>query len=227
MMLDGIFAPALFPFTVALGLMLLVGLTETMGMLFGLSAFGLVDQLMPDMEADAGTELAGDGDLGGDGFLAGLLGWLCVGRVPVLVLLVAFLTAFGLIGIVLQSAVHWVIGSYLPALLAAAGALLLSLPPTRWMALGLEKVMPKEETEAVSSRSFVGKVAIVIGGVARRGVPAQAKLRDAYGQLHYVLVEPDDPEQAYEQGTEVILTTQMSAIRFTAIRNDNAMLSTT
>lgn len=227
MMLDGLFVPALFPFTVALGLMLLIGLTEALGMLFGLSAFGLVDQIMPEMDASIDADVAADAELGGDGFLSGLLGWLCVGRVPVLVLLVAFLTAFGLTGIMLQSTMHWVVGSHVPALIAAAGALFLALPPTRWMALGLAKIMPKEETEAVSTRSFVGKVAVVIGGVARRGVPAQAKLRDVHGQMHYVLVEPDDPDQAYGQGTEVILTSQTSGIRFTAIRNENALLSTT
>ena len=70
-------------------------------------------------------------------------------------------------------------------------------------------------------------MAVVIGGVARRDVPALAKLRDVHGQTHYVLVEPDEPDQAFEQGTEVILTDQKSGIRFTAIRNESDLLSST
>ena len=220
-MLGSYLAPAMFPFTVALCVMLLICATEVLGMLFGLSAFGLVDKLMPEIDADV------DGDVAADGFGSGLLNWLCVGRVPALVLVVAFLTAFGFAGFVLQSSTHWMLGSYLPLPIASAGAVFLALPPTRWLALGFAKVMPKEETEAVSTRSFVGKVAVVIGGVARRDVPAQAKLRDVHGQTHYVLVEPDEPDQAFEQGTEVILTDQKSGIRFTAIRNESDLLSST
>jgi len=220
-MLDSFLVPAMFPFTVALCIMLLICVTEVLGMLFGLSAFGLVDQIMPEIDADI------DGDVAADGFGAGWLNWLCIGRVPALVLFVAFLTAFGLAGFVLQSSTHWILGWYLPVPIACVGAVVVGLPPTRWLALGLAKVMPKEETEAVSTGSFIGKVAIVIGGVARRDVPAQAKLRDVHGQTHYVLVEPDDPDQAFENGTEVILLDQKSGIRFTAIRNESVLLSTT
>lgn len=96
-MLEGFFDPAVWPFTVAICLMLLIALTEAMGMLIGISAFGFVDQLLP--EADMDADVDADADVaGGDGLLSGVLGWLCIGKVPVLVLLVAFLTAFGLVG---------------------------------------------------------------------------------------------------------------------------------
>ena len=162
---------------------------------------------------------------GGDGWLSSVLGWLCVGRVPVLVLLVAFLTAFGLVGLSLQSIAHGLVGGHLPVVIAIAMAWLLALPPTRWLALGLARIAPQEETEAVSTLSFIGRIAVITGGVARRGLPAQAKLHDEHGQAHYVLVEPDADDVTLATGVEVLLVSQVGNGRFHAIANDNAMLS--
>ncbi len=228
-MLDSLLTPPLAPFTVALGIMLFIALTETVGILFGASPSSLLDQAMPDLDADVDIDADADagaaGVDGGQGVLSQLLGWLCIGKVPLLVLLVAFLTAFGLAGILFQSLIAGLFGAYLPVFFAALAALFLALPPTRWLALGLARLIPKEETEAVSSRSFVGRVATITRGIARRNIPAEAKLRDVYGQMHYVLVEPDADDGAFKPGTEVLLTSQTSAIRFRAIPNENVLLS--
>lgn len=183
--------------------------------------FGIDADLDLDIDADAGPAAPG----GGQGVFIQFLGWLCIGKVPFLVLLVAFMTAFGLAGILLQSLTAGLFGTYLPALFASLAALFLALPPTRWLALGLAHLIPKEETEAVSSRSFVGRVATITHGIARRDIPAEAKLRDPHGQMHYVLVEPDADDDAFQPGTEVLLISQTSAIRFRAIPNENVLLS--
>ncbi len=232
-MLNGLLTPPLAPFTVALGIMLFIALTEALGTLFGASPSDLLDQAVPDFDADADLDVDVDADAdagpagpgGGQGLFSQFLGWLCIGKVPFLVLLVAFLTAFGLAGILLQSLIAGLFGTYLPALFASFAALFLALPPTRWFALGLARLMPKEETEAVSSSSFVGRVATITRGIARRDIPAEAKLRDTHGQMHYVLVEPDADDGAFQPGTEVLLTSQTSAIRFRAIPNENVLLS--
>lgn len=222
-MLDGVLAPALAPFSIAIGVMLLIALTEAMGMLIGVSAAGLLDQLAPEIDVDADADVSVDGPDGAEaGALSAVLGWMCVGKVPLLVLLVALLTMFGLTGFILQAGTNAVAGAHLPLVLAVPAALLVALPPTRWLALGLAKAMPKEETEAVSSRTFIGKVAVITRGVASDGVPAEAKLRDAHGQMHYVLVEPDTTDAQFPSGTEVLLISQSSAIRFRAIENANA-----
>ena len=203
-------------------MMLLISLTEAAGMLIGISALGLADQIMPEADLDADADLA---DVGG--FLSGLLGWLCVGRVPVLVLLVAFLTAFGLVGITLQGVAHSIVGGPLPVAVAAIAALFLALPPTRWIALGLARIMPQEETEAVSALSCISKIAVVTSGIAHRDDPAQAKLHDAHGQAHYVLVEPDEDDGVLDMGAEILIISQADGGRFHAIQNDNTLLSAT
>ena len=226
-MFEGMLTPALAPFSIALGVMLLIALMEAMGTVFGISPSGLIDQIVPDMDVDvdADVDLDADGSIEPSGFLSSLLGWLCIGKVPALVLLVAFLTTFGVSGMVMQSIVKSTVGFHLPALIAVCIALFLALPPTRWLALGLSKIMPKEETEAVSTTSFIGKVATITRGVARHDMPAEAKLRDVHGQMHYVLVEPDVTDEEFPQGSEVLLTSQSSAIRFKAISNNNTLMS--
>ncbi|MEM8972651.1 MAG: YqiJ family protein [Pseudomonadota bacterium] len=228
-MFEGMLTPALAPFSIALGIMLLIALTEAMGTVFGISPSGLFDQILPDVDVDADFEIEADADASAEptGLLSSLLGWLCIGKVPVLVLLVAFLTAFGLSGIVLQSIAKSTVGFHLPSIVAAITALFVALPPTRWLAMGLAKAMPKEESEAVSTTTFVGKVATITRGIAKEGIPAEAKLRDVHGQMHYVLVEPDVADDEYPQGSEVLLTSQSSAIRFRAILSTNALMSKT
>ena len=86
------------------------------------------------------------------------------------------------------------------------------------------KVMPKEETSAVSLNSLVGRVATITLGTASPGKPAQGKVRDEHGLEHYVMIEPDIADAAFEQGSEVLLVRSEGA-KFFAIANTHAALS--
>ncbi|MCX2723458.1 YqiJ family protein [Roseibium salinum] len=237
------------PFAVSLGLMIAIAAAEGVGTLMGLGLSGLIDSLLPDFDVpdvdlpdtdaaafDASVsggilhgdfEVAGtgaDASAAGQGVFSQILGWLCFGRVPALVILVIFLTGFGLAGYVLQSLVQAVTGWLLPGVVASAGAFAGALPFTRVTALGLSKIMPKDESDAVSRQTFVGKPARITQGTAKRGLPAQARLRDPSGQSHYLLVEPDIDDEELELGADIIIVRQAGS-RFTAIRNTNATLT--
>ncbi len=54
--------------------------------------------------------------------------------------------------------------------------------------------------------SFVGEEVEIVIGTSRSGFPAEAKFKDMYGQLHYIMVEPEDAEIEFKQGTKVVLT---------------------
>ncbi|MEZ5581570.1 MAG: DUF1449 family protein [Candidatus Competibacteraceae bacterium] len=93
-MLEFITADGNLPFSVALALMLLIALLEGVGTVLGFGFSHLLDQLTPGIDLSPETP-----DLDGDsGVVSRLLGWLHVGKVPMLALLVVFLTAFGLLG---------------------------------------------------------------------------------------------------------------------------------
>lgn len=72
-------------------------------------------------------------------------------QVPVLILIVLFLTAFGLLGLGIQSmAVDIFFGGLLPISVVTLIAFIVSLPLVRIVGGVLAKVMPKDETETVT-----------------------------------------------------------------------------
>ncbi|MGB0748241.1 MAG: YqiJ family protein [Magnetospiraceae bacterium] len=230
------------PFGVAIGLMIALALVEMVTTLMGFGLSGVLDNLIGDADVDldvdadadadvdmdvdagAGFSMHGHTDVGGAEHIVGVtiwarvLGWLTIGRVPALVLLIAFLTSFGLIGYLAQGLTLKITGTLMPASWAAVPAFLLALPLTRRFGLMLAHLIPKDETQAVSRASFIGMVATVTMGTASRGNPAQAKFSDAFGQTHYVLVEPDLFDISYPQGTEVVLVTDLGS-RFLAVEH--------
>lgn len=190
------------PFVAALVLMLLIGVVEAVGL-----GGGLGDGVDSDLEADGPS----------------LLSWLNMGRLPLLMLIVVFLFSFGIVGLIGQQLFAAVIGRPAPWMLAVPVALAAALPVTRVFGQGVSRILPKDETSAVSRDSLVGRVAVIVTGEARSGSAAQARVRDQHGQPHYVMVEPDNAGDAFAEGTSVLLVRNAGA-RYFAITNTSASL---
>lgn len=201
-MLGFLAAPEAIVFTAALVLMLLIGLVEALG----LGASGV------------------DVDLGVDLDHGGLLGWLGVGRVPLLVMLVAFLAAFGVIGLAGQQIAAAVTGASLPALAAVPAAAIAALPVTALLGRGLARVMPHDETTAYDLADLTGRTATIVVGRAREGSPARGRVLDPHGQAHHVLVAPNDAAAVFEEGDTVLLVRREGDI-FRAITYDSPRFS--
>jgi hypothetical protein len=219
-MLDFLTAPANLPFAVALSLMALIAALEGVTTALGAGASSFLESVLPGVGADmdANADVAGDaGGAAGHGPLTSILGWLRIGELPVLILLVLWLTMFGLVGLGLQCAIADLTGRLLPASVAWLPALLLSLPPFRVTSGWLARLLPKDETSAVSHMTFIGRLAIVVLGTARHGAPAQAALRDVHGRKHYVMVEPKRPEETFEKGESVLLVS-LEGAKFKVVR---------
>jgi len=208
------------PFTVALAVMFGIALLEGITSVFGAGFSAVLDTLLPEMDID--VDLDGP-EVRTPNAITRLLGWLRVGQVPILMLLVIFLTAFGLLGLVIQSATHVVIGVYAPGWLASIPAVVLATPMVRVCGGLLERFMPKDETEAVSEDSFIGRIATITLGTARQNDPAQARLKDHFGQSHYVMVEPENDQESFNQGDQVLLIKKQNSV-FLAIRNTKEVL---
>jgi hypothetical protein len=65
--------------------------------------------------------------------------------------------------------------------------------------------MPGDESTAVGLDDLVGRRGTITIGTARRGSPAQARVADVHGQVHYVMVEPYDDDHSIGQGETVRL----------------------
>ena len=81
-------APETLPFGVAVALIVGVALLEGLGMLVALSPSNVIDDLLPQAVPESGLDR--------------VLGWLHLGRVPALVLLLLFLLGYALFGYALQ-----------------------------------------------------------------------------------------------------------------------------
>lgn len=212
------------PFTVSLTLMLAIAVMEGVSTLIGAGLSDMIDSVLPEMDVDVDVDLDLDADFHAPGPFTRLLSWLRVGQVPVLVLAIVFLTAFGLIGLFCQSTALKLVGHMLPASLASVPALFVTIPMVRVCGGVLAKILPKDETESVSEESFVGRVAVITLGTAAAGKPAQARLTDQHGQSHYVMVEPDVAGVSFEQGAEVLIVSHQGAI-YRGIENPNQALT--
>jgi len=198
-MFDFILAPANAPFSVALALMLMIGAVEALGLGFG--------AVHLDMHADVHADLHVDGHLGLDP-----LGWLGLGKVPLLVLLVILLALFGLIGVVVQQLATAFTGAPLSPWIASALAVVGTLPLAGLCASGVARIMPHDETTAVSLDSLVGRRATVTVGTARVGSPARARVTDIHQQAHYIMVEPSERASAVETGGTLLLVRREGGI---------------
>jgi hypothetical protein len=202
-----LFAAETWPFVAATVLLLLIAALEGLALLVGVSAFHWLDHWLPELShAEHGPIDKG-------------LGWLHVGRVPVLALLVIFLAAFAMTGFALNMAAHRLGGLWLPAWLSVPIAAVAALPIVRILGTGVARLVPSDESFAVTLDTLVGRVATVLGGTARNGYPAEAKVLNQHGQTLYVMVEPDTAGAIFEAGASVLLVRQIAGTRFAGIAN--------
>lgn len=210
-------------FVVSLTVMLIIAVMEGVATLLGAGLSGFLDSLIPDFDVDVDIDIDLDGPQTSPPVFTRFLGWLRIGEVPILMIIVVFLTAFGLIGLVLQSTTAGLLGRYLPQWLAVIPTTAVSLPVVRVLGGVLAYIMPKDETSAVAEDTFIGRVAVVTLGKAVAGSPAEAKLQDEHGQTHYVMLEPDAAGIEFPQGTQVLITERAGGV-FKGIRNPTAAL---
>lgn len=219
-MWDLINTPQTAPFGIAIMLMLMLALLETAALLFG-GVNDWLDGLLPDSLSEGAHAEVGVAHADA-GVLVRFLSWLYVGRVPILMLMVLFLAVFGLSGYILQGCLKALLGFYLHPAPAVLAAWLLTLPVLRTVAAVVYRIMPKDETTAVSQTTLVGRVGVVVLGEARAGSPAQVRVKDRFGQQHYVMAEADD-DKVLKQG-EAVLLVALNGNTFKAIANPSGSM---
>ncbi|MFC3582038.1 YqiJ family protein [Sphingomonas hylomeconis] len=198
-MLNFIAASENVVFVSALLLMVLIGVVQAIG-------------LSVDTHLDADLDSHPD-----------LLGWLGVGRLPLLMLLVVFLALFGTIGLVGQQALHDITGHLLAAWIAIPLAVVAALPLTGFAARGLARILPGDHTTAITLDDLVGEPARIVTGRATHGSPARARVEDQYGQAHYVMVEPNSASETFEEGEAILLVRRENDLFRAISRGDHRL----
>lgn len=192
-------------FTISLMLMLMLAALEIISTLVGFGLSSMLDSVMPDFDFDVEAPEFNHSWSG-----AAFLGWLKFGELPMLIILIVFLTSFGITGLIIQQLAFNLFGTLLPTWLALVPVLLLSIPQMRVINGTLSKYLFKDETESISRDSFIGQTARITIGTAAQGQPAEAKFTDQFGTTHYLMVEPDN-DDTFSQGEEVLLVREAGA----------------
>ncbi|OYY77488.1 MAG: hypothetical protein B7Y43_10505 [Sphingomonas sp. 28-62-20] len=190
-------------FVSALILMLLIGAVQLVGLggHFGIDAH---------VDADVDAEID-------------LLGWLGVGTLPLMILIVVFLALFGTTGLIIEQASHDWLGTFLPPLIAGPAALVAALPLTGFSARGLARILPRDFTTAVSLDTLVGETGKIVTGRASHGSPARARVEDLHGQAHFVMVEPNASDQILEEGEAILLVRRENDLFRAISRGDHRL----
>lgn len=205
-MVSAFFASELWPFLVATALLLGVALMEAFALFVGVSPSHWFDGMLADV---AHTETPA----------SAALGWLHVGKVPILALIVIFLSGFALTGFAMQFLVSSLQGMFVPPLAATAVAAFGGVASVRMLGGALARITTNDDSTAVPTTDLVGRIGVVVIGTASAGRPAEARIHDQHGAAHYVMVEPDEPGAELAAGASVLLVRHLGGRRFHAILN--------
>lgn len=203
--------PELLPFGVAIIAMIVLALIDGLGIFIATSPSQLIDDFIPDAPESLG----------------GVLAWLHVGRVPLLALIALFLFGFSTSGYAIQIFVLELTGAYLPSWVAVAPAVLVGFSAVRAFGGVLAHILPNSKAallnEQKNEQNLLGRAGVVIGGTARAGLAAEVRLYDQNGNAHYLMVEPDLPEEEFTQGMQVLIVKKIGTV-YRGIRNPHPAL---
>lgn len=206
-----LFAPQNTPFAISLGilggLLAVEVLTVTLGMPVSQKLDAMLDLQGADLDAPDHASHAGLDVAHHDNLFGTAWDWLNAGRVPLLVLLMIMLAAFGSIGYMIEGIAHSLLG-WLPTAFAAVPAFFVTLPVTRRASLLIFKIIPRDETYAVEAAGLVGLTGIIVTGPLTAGTIARVRIKDAHGNQHFPWVRTTDQSLRLDDGAHVLLVEQ-------------------
>lgn len=211
------------PFSIA-GLVL-VGLcaVEMLSLMFGHSLSSTVDSIFgidtPDADADMHAHVPHGSvlDLQADAHVhapsGNLFGsfydWLNAGRVPLMILLMAALGAFSVVGLAIQI-VALNVAQPLPTVVAALLAFLAVIPTTRTVSRAVAHILPRDESYAVDEEALIGRTGVVTLGPVDADSAGRAKVQDAHGNAHFPRVKAARDGLVIQQGTAILVVDRVA-----------------
>ena len=190
-LIDHFLAPEVRPFAIAAVMIAIVGAIESLSVLIGMS----LSEIM-------GKAIGFDHD--SDSSFVNALLWLNVGSVPLLIFILLALGLFSIAGFLIQDVARLVLAP-LPAAIAALAAAAVALPLLRASTREVARVIPQDESYAVSLSDLIGRVGQVVVGPLDQGLPGRVRVKDVHDNWHMVMARaaPDSPP--LQKGARVLL----------------------
>lgn len=213
-------APQNIVFAGALILLLILFLIQLVGLLSGFEIFSFLDAAIDIPDFDVDVDLSVDPT----GISHQFFSMLNLGKIPVIISFILLLFLFSCIGYNLQFALVYMGLFRLPWFLATPIAFVASIPLLSFGNNLLAKVMPKDETAAVSTEAFIGLVATIVIGTVTHEKQSEAKLIGPKGRTHYIQVISADPKESFTMGDKVLVASRKENL-FTVIKPQNEILT--
>ncbi|MCH4803084.1 OB-fold-containig protein, partial [Escherichia coli] len=64
--------------------------------------------------------------------------------------------------------------------------------------------IPRDHSSAITEEEYIGSMALITGHQATSGNPCEGKLTDQFGQIHYLLLEPEEGK-IFTKGDKVLI----------------------
>ncbi len=199
--LDFIFHHNNILFSSAIVLMLFIAILEGALVAIGAGLSDVLDSIIPDFDADFEVDIQTDTGYSFSRFF----GWIRLKEVPVLMLLIIFLTSFGIIGLSIQLFAYKLFGTLWLQYIIIIPTLVFSIFSVRFFGGIIAKILPKDESSSISKKDLIGHIATITLGKAIKGSPAEAKAKDLHGQTHYFMIEPENENEIFLQGDKVLI----------------------
>lgn len=170
----------LFPFHLSLTILIVLSMAETIGYYIHIKPSNLFNHLFPKRLTDSP---------------------LINVKFSKLLIFIFLLLNFSVAGYFIQFFIFAKHHSFVPSYYIILPALIIAVFFTVFMIHCLDQVIkPKTLKQNIS---LIGRLATISSGHARPGSSAQARVRDQFGQLHYVQVEPEFGELEFQ--TQIII----------------------
>ncbi|OSD37745.1 hypothetical protein R531_06105 [Salmonella enterica subsp. enterica serovar 6,7:-:1,5] len=189
-----LFAEYNSPYLFAIAFVFFIGVLEMISLIFGHFLSGALDAHLDHYDALS------------SGPAGQALHYLNIGRVPALVVLCLLAGYFGLFGILIQHGGIMLWQAPLSNLLLVPLSIVLSVFAVHYSGKILAPWLPRDESSALREEEFIG------------GTPCEGKFTDKFGQIHYLLLEPEKGKE-FKKGDKVLIVCRLSATRYLAERN--------
>ena len=170
----------LFPFHLSLLILIILSMAETIGYYVNLKPSNLFTQIFPKQLTESP---------------------LVNVKFSKLLIFIFLLLNFSVAGYFIQFSIFAKQHAFVASYYIIIPALIIAVFFTVFMIHCLDQVIkPKMAKQNIS---LVGRLATISSGHARPGFSAQARIRDQFGQLHYIQVEPEFGELEFQ--TQIII----------------------
>ncbi len=153
------------------------------------------------------------------GHISQALHYLNIGRLPASVVSSAYWLVFlVLLASCCSMPASWSGNHPLSNLFVVPVSLLFTIIAVHYTGKIVAPWIPRDHSSAITEEEYIGSMALITGHQATSGNPCEGKLTDQFGQIHYLLLEPEEGK-IFTKGDKVLIICRLSATRYLAENN--------